>query len=203
MTEMKTMAMRAMRTAVALTLFLGAACAPARAADGPVVAAAAPDPKTVPTPAVPAATATAAAPIASATPAAVVTPGATVAEAKAPIRAHKDRMRWIEGPPAVKGSRMTVLEGNPKQPGLFTIRLSVPAGSKVPLHTHPQDERVTLLEGKVTVVLGSDPAAKGEAFGPGDFYLNPAGMPHTVVFEDKSTVQITGMGPWEVTPASP
>lgn len=191
------MAMRAMRTAVAFTLFLGAACAPARAADGPVVSAA-PDPKIAPTLAAPAA-----APVASATPAAVVTPGAAVAEAKAPIRAHKDRMRWIEGPPAIKGSRMTVLEGNPKQPGLFTVRLSVPAGSKVPLHTHPQDERVTVLDGKVTVILGSDPAEKGEAFGPGDFYLNPAGLPHTIVFEEKSTVQITGMGPWEVTPASP
>lgn len=186
----------AMRITVAIALLLAAACAPARAA--------APDVKPIPTaqPAASPAETPAAVGTPAPTPAAVVTPGATSAESRAPISAKKDRLRWIEGPPSMKGSRMSTLEGNWKQAGMFTVRVSVNAGSQVPLHTHPNDERVTVLEGKVKVVLGDDPSKPGETYGPGDFYLTPAGMPHSVTFEEKSLLQITGMGPWEVVPYS-
>jgi quercetin dioxygenase-like cupin family protein len=92
-----------------------------------------------------------------------------------------------------------VLEGNPTQEGFFTIRLSVPAGTVLPPHWHPRDERVTLLSGMVRVGFGDvvDESAT-KAFGPGSFYLNPANSHHFVLFTEESVVQMTGIGPWEL-----
>ena len=115
------------------------------------------------------------------------------------IQAHAATMRWVEGPPAVPGSRMTVLEGNPREAMLFTMRLAVPAGTRLPLHWHPQDERVTVLSGSVHVgfgdLLDEDAATKFET---GDYYVNPANSRHFVWFTEAATLQITGMGPWEL-----
>jgi quercetin dioxygenase-like cupin family protein len=98
-----------------------------------------------------------------------------------------------------KGVQMAVLEGDPRQEGMFTLRLKVPAGFALPPHTHPTDERVTVLDGSVSVGFGAarDPD-NARSFGPGSFYVNPPGIPHYVFSEQGATLQITGEGPWRV-----
>jgi len=94
---------------------------------------------------------------------------------------------------------MAVLEGDPRSAGLFTVRFKVEKGFVMPLHTHPRDERVTVLQGKVSVafgVNGSNDTAK--QFGPGDYYVNARDAIHTVWADEDSVIQITGLGPWEV-----
>lgn len=103
-------------------------------------------------------------------------------------------------PPSMpKGVQMAVLEGDPRAEGMFTLRLKVPAGFSLPRHTHPVDERVTVLEGSVSVGFGSasDPN-DARTFGPGSFYVNPPGVPHYVSSEQGAVLQITGEGPWRV-----
>ena len=100
-----------------------------------------------------------------------------------------------------KGTKIAVLEGDPKAPGMFTIRLRVPAGSKVMPHWHPRPERVTILFGKVAVGFGDkwdDKDMRG--FNGGDFYINPAESHHYVAFPRTSVIQITGEGPWVLNP---
>ena len=100
---------------------------------------------------------------------------------------------WKDAPPSMpKGTRIAVLEGDTKQPGLFTIRLKVPAGSTIAPHTHPRPERVTVLSGKVTVSIGG----KETTFESGGFYVNPPNEVHSVVFESESVLQLTCEGPW-------
>lgn len=172
------------RTAMLLAVILTAACGPARAgADAPQ------DP----------------APAATAEPAASplrLRNAPVGAGSPQALQQHKDRLRWIEGPPAIKGSRMTVLEGNPKEAGaIYTLRVSVPAGTKLAPHHHPQDERVTVLEGSVNVGFGDvADEAKGTRFAAGDFYVNPAGAHHYVWFDEPTVLQMTGIGPWDVVP---
>lgn len=174
----------AMRKVWFLAVMFGAACSPARAG--------APEGKP------PVAIATAE-PTSTAMPS--TTPVAADA-AKPPIHREKARMRWIEGPPSIPRSRMTVLEGNPKEAGsLYTLRISVPNPAKLPPHFHPQDERVTVLEGSVLVgfgdVVDETKATRRKA---GDFYVNPAGVHHYVSFDEPTLLQMTGIGPWEVIP---
>src|SRR5437762_592765 len=99
---------------------------------------------------------------------------------------------WKDGPPTLpKGTKVAVLEGDPKAPGIFTMRLRVPAGSVVEPHTHPRAERVTILSGEVRVGFGDTFERKGmTAFHPGDFYVNPPESHHYVYFPQTTVLQI-------------
>lgn len=102
---------------------------------------------------------------------------------------------WIDAPPTMpKGTKMAVLEGSPQEPGIFTLRLKVPAGSKLAAHIHPNAERVTVLSGKVVVTIGG----KTTTFTSGNFYVNPPGEVHTVSFPQESVLQLTCEGPWKL-----
>ena len=105
---------------------------------------------------------------------------------------------WKDAPPSMpKGTKMAVLEGDAKQPGLFTIRLKVPAGSKIAPHTHPRPERVTVLSGRVIVGFGKvADESKGTTFTSGGFYVNPPDEPHYLFIPEESVLQLTCEGPW-------
>lgn len=110
-----------------------------------------------------------------------------------------DTLRWTKGPPSMPpGSRIVLLEGDPKTEGLYTIRLSIPAGARLPSHWHPRDERVTVLSGRIGVGFG-DRFDNGQLryFDAGSYYVNPAHSHHYVYFPEATVVQVTGMGPWE------
>src|SRR3981189_1359273 len=65
-------------------------------------------------------------------------------------------LKWSDGPPALPaGSKIAVLTGDPGKAGPFTIRLKFPTGYKVPPHTHPTAENLTVISG--TIGLGSGP----------------------------------------------
>ena len=96
------------------------------------------------------------------------------------------------------GCEVAVLEGNPRGTGLFTVRFRLSEDFAMPPHTHPKDERVTVLEGQVAVAFGPDGTREGATeFGPGDYYVNARGAAHTVWASRSSEIQITGFGPWE------
>jgi hypothetical protein len=102
------------------------------------------------------------------------------------------------------GTMVAVLEGDPKAKGLFTLRLKLPPGFLLAPHTHPADERVTVLEGEVFVGFGEAlDRSKGRAFTAGAFYVTPTPTPHAVWSDKGATLQITGIGPWEVHPVAP
>ena len=103
---------------------------------------------------------------------------------------------WNDAPPSMpKGTKIAVLEGNPQQAGIFTIRLMVPKGSKLAPHTHPRPERVTVLSGKVTLTIGG----KSTTFRSGGFYVNPPDEPHSLTFAKDTVLQLTCEGPWVLT----
>jgi len=112
-------------------------------------------------------------------------------------------LRWSAAPASMpKGTQIAVLEGDPKSEGLFTLRISVPAGARLSPHWHPRDERVTILSGRVGVGFGNRfDEGRIRYFEAGSYYINPTPAMHFVDFPVASVVQITGHGPWEVHPA--
>ncbi|MBI4814786.1 MAG: cupin domain-containing protein [Deltaproteobacteria bacterium] len=122
-----------------------------------------------------------------------------------PIQLDIAALSWVDAPASMpKGTKMAVLEGDPKKEGIFTLRLSAPRGFELGPHTHPADERVTVLEGSISVGFGSTAdKANGRTFRVGSFYVNPRGRAHFVWSEDGCVVQITGVGPWKVEPLTP
>lgn len=114
------------------------------------------------------------------------------------IQAHADGLTWKPAPPSLPaGSESTVLEGDPRNPGLFTLRIRVPAGTRLLPHTHPRAERITVLSGALGLGFGTrfDPGAL-RVFRAGDYYVNPPGVPHYLSFAEDTVVQITTDGPW-------
>lgn len=106
---------------------------------------------------------------------------------------------WKDGPPTMpKGAKIAVLEGDPAKPGLFTIRLKLPAGARLGPHTHPRPERVTVLSGRVVVGFGKLVQGEGVAFTAGGFYVTPPDQVHYVSFPEETVLQLTCEGPWEV-----
>lgn len=107
---------------------------------------------------------------------------------------------WRPCPPNLPpGCEIAVLEGDPQSAGLFTVRFRITEDFELPPHTHPKDERVTVLAGQVSVAFGGDATReRAIVFGPGDYYVNARDAIHAVYIDDSSELQITGIGPWEV-----
>jgi quercetin dioxygenase-like cupin family protein len=114
-------------------------------------------------------------------------------------------MTWVDAPPGLPpGAKMAVLDGDLTKKGSFTIRLQAPAGYKVPPHTHPTAERITVISGTFHLGMGDkfDEAA-GRKMVAGSFAVMPAGMQHFAWNTSEMVVQIHGAGPFEIKYVNP
>jgi quercetin dioxygenase-like cupin family protein len=111
-----------------------------------------------------------------------------------------DKLKWKEGPPSLpKGAMVAVLEGDPNKEGPFVFRVKVPDGYRIPPHTHPKPERVTVISGTFHLGMGDTfDAKKGDALPAGTYGTWPAGMKHYVWVKGETVVQFHGDGPWEI-----
>jgi quercetin dioxygenase-like cupin family protein len=116
-----------------------------------------------------------------------------------------DQIQWGAAPPGLPaGAQMAVLDGNPEKKGSFTVRLKMPAGYKVPPHTHPTIERVTVISGSGHLGMGAkfDEAA-GQSLSPGGFVIMPAGMQHFAWATEETILQIQSEGPFKINYVDP
>jgi ChrR-like protein with cupin domain len=125
-------------------------------------------------------------------------------EMKAAVHRPKE-VRWKAGPPSLPpGAEFAVLEGDPSRPGPFVFRVKVPDGYRIPPHTHPRPERVTILAGTFHLGMGEKfEATKGETLPVGTYGTWPAGMKHYVRVEGETIVQFHGEGPWVIEYVNP
>jgi quercetin dioxygenase-like cupin family protein len=116
-----------------------------------------------------------------------------------------DKITWQDGPPSLpKGARIAVLEGNPNKDGPFVFRLKLPDGYRVPPHTHPKTERVTVISGTFNIGMGAqfDQNAT-QVMTAGTYGYWPAGMTHFVWTKGETILQFHGMGPWSIKYVNP
>lgn len=97
------------------------------------------------------------------------------------------------------GSRvqMSALVGDSSRPGLYSVRVSIPAHTRVQPHTHRDNRAVLVLSGTWHMGYGTHftPGAL-KALPAGSFYTEPAGQPHFAETQDEPVVLIvTGYGP--------
>src|SRR5215475_10952551 len=68
---------------------------------------------------------------------------------------QNDDIQWGPAPPIFpKGAEFAVLQGDPSSTNEFTVRLRFPNGYKIPPHTHPTIENVTVLKGTFLAGMG-------------------------------------------------
>lgn len=118
--------------------------------------------------------------------------------------AQPEQLQWKPVPSLPPGAEIAVIEGDLKAPEPFTFRLRLPAGYRIPAHTHPAVERVTVLSG--TFYLGEGEAfdtAAAERLPSGSIAILPEGMTMYAFTEEETVLQIHGEGPWGITYANP
>lgn len=113
--------------------------------------------------------------------------------------------QWNDGPGSLPpGARFTVLEGDPAKEGLFTMRLRLPDGYRIPPHFHSGVEHVTVIAGTFNVGMGEkfDQAAT-RPMPAGTFGYWPPPMRHFAWTQGETILQLHGVGPWTVTYVNP
>ena len=126
-------------------------------------------------------------------------PQAAVAQARPPA------LKWGPAPPFFPaGARFAVLQGDPSQPGIYTVRLEMPPGYTIKPHTHPTDEHVTVISGTLLLAMGDAVKPAGATtLTSGGFITAPAGAHHWARARGRTVVQVHGQGPFAITYVDP
>jgi quercetin dioxygenase-like cupin family protein len=116
-----------------------------------------------------------------------------------------EQVTWGPAPAILPvGARLAVLDGDPSKAGLFTMRLAMPAGYRIPPHFHDVDEHVTVISGAFQVGMGDTfDEGKLTTLPPGTFGVIPPGMRHFARADKATVIQLHGVGPWGLTYVNP
>lgn len=113
-----------------------------------------------------------------------------------------EEITWSDGPATLPpGTKIAILEGDPNLPGPVTMRIKLPANSTIAPHTHPADERLTVLSGTLYFGLGETlDVSKAKALTPGSFFVMPSGdAMFAFTTEEETVFQLNIEGPWGIT----
>ena len=120
---------------------------------------------------------------------------ASLAQPAAPTPIVPGSVQWQST--SVPGLENAWFVGAPDKPGVYAMRVKLPAGARIPPHTHPDERFSIVLEGTIYVGFGEVfDEAKVVAIPAGGMYVAPAGLPHYVWARDGAAIyQETGAGP--------
>jgi len=115
-----------------------------------------------------------------------------------------DTLTWREHP-VFKGAQTVILLGDPTKPETIVQRVKFPPNYRVPPHTHPYAEVVTVISGNFGNGMGEKfDAEKGEMLKAGSLFALPAQHAHYVWTANEETiVQIQFTGPGGITFINP
>ena len=102
-----------------------------------------------------------------------------------------------------KGAQIANLLGDPSKAETVVMRVKWPPNFKVPLHTHPVTEVLTVLSGTLVDSMG-DETKKGVMLKPGSLLVLPANHTHSIWTTDEEAIfQLSFTGPFDITFINP
>ena len=112
---------------------------------------------------------------------------------------NSGEIKWADAPPDLpKGAQMAVLHGDPTKRAVYTLRLKMPAGYKIPPHWHTKDEQLTIVSGAFVLHMGDTMEAPASTLTAGGFHFLPGKMHHAAETTEETIVQVDGMGPFDI-----
>ena len=130
--------------------------------------------------------------------------------AQAPVAAEQpvivmiDKATWR--PMGTAGMAVSVVHGDPSVAGPYTMLIKIPAGMKIPPHSHADRWRTSVvISGTIYFGLGNtwDEAAL-KPFAPGTIWTEPPGANHFLWAKDGEVItMLTAMGPTGNIPVAP
>ena len=125
--------------------------------------------------------------------------------AASPAQAKTAKLNWMDGPPGLpSGAQFAVVSGDPGKAGMFTVQIKMPADYAVPAHHHPTNEVVKVLSGKLHYGMSDKlDMPKAKTLTAGHTVTMKAKMNHWVHAPAPATIQVSGMGPFQITYVDP
>jgi quercetin dioxygenase-like cupin family protein len=117
-----------------------------------------------------------------------------------------ESLTWKDNPALPKGAQSVTLLGDPTKAGEMVVtRTKLPANYRVPAHTHPMAETVTVISGSVGFGMGEKfDDKKGEMVKTGSFFAQPAKHAHYVwTGNEEAVIQVQFVGPGGITYVNP
>lgn len=114
-------------------------------------------------------------------------------------------LKWGPAPAVFRhGAQMAVVSGDPSKAENFVIELKMPNGYKIMPHFHPTDETVEVLSGTFLYAMGDTmKAADLKPMAKGEKGTIPAQMHHYAEAKGATVVQVSAMGPFQLTYVNP
>src|SRR5688572_16836389 len=113
-------------------------------------------------------------------------------------------LKWGDVPSLPPGAKIAVIQGPMNEAKPFTVRLKLPANYKIPAHSHPGIEHVTVISGTFNMGTGDKlDQKKTKALSPGSIAIMQPKTNHFAWTKGETIVQLHGMGPWGVNYVNP
>ena len=108
-------------------------------------------------------------------------------------------LQWTDVPALPPGAKIAVIEGPLNEAVPFTFRIKLPADFKIPAHSHPAIEHVTVISGTFNIGMGDklDPS-NTQAIPAGGVAIMQPKMNHFAWTKEETILQVHGAGPWAV-----
>ncbi|QDH16818.1 cupin domain-containing protein [Swingsia samuiensis] len=116
-------------------------------------------------------------------------------QTKLQIIPNEDALTWQKAPSTLpRGSKIAFLYGTENTPDLSVIRLMIPAGSVIPLHSHPASELLTVIAGSIHLYIENDDTSEKEYdLKTGGFLVLPQNVPHALIVGNQGAIlQVSG-----------
>jgi len=115
-------------------------------------------------------------------------------------------VKFEDPPPGMlpPGAQLATLEGSMAEPKTYVGRLKVPKGYRMPVHTHPTTERLSVISGTVKFGMADtfDEKAMKE-YKPGAVLIMPKDHRHYFLAKSDVVIQANGVGPFAIVWANP
>ena len=113
-------------------------------------------------------------------------------------------LKWADVPSLPPGAKIAVIEGPPTESVPFTFRLKLPANYRIPAHSHPAIEHVTVISGTLNLGMGDKlDEAKTKPLSVGSVAIMQPKTNHFGWTKEETVVQVHGIGPWGLTYVNP
>ena len=113
-------------------------------------------------------------------------------------------LQWKDAAGLPPGTKITVIEGPMNEAVPFTVRIKLPAGTKIPAHWHPGIEHTTVMSGVLNVGVGDKlDESKTRPLPAGSISIMQPKTTHFVVFNEETMIQVHGIGPWQINYVNP
>jgi quercetin dioxygenase-like cupin family protein len=113
-------------------------------------------------------------------------------------------LKWVDAKALPPGAKVAVIQGPLNEAVPFVMRVKFPANYKVPSHTHPTGETLTVLSGQFNLGFGDKlDESKTHPLKPGSVAMMQPTANHFATTKEETIIQLHGMGPFAVIYANP